>query len=141
MNARRIDTRAVMIRAWAIARTLVGDLAARLSCGLKQAWAELYPRKTVAQKIAEVGGKGWVHPRTGAVRMYFNRAALTLLNIEVGYHKTGNLAFFSINGHQTSNCAGKQYLKSLNKAYWDGERVVCEDADFTEMLEDAVKAL
>lgn len=31
----------VMLRAWEIVRTLVGDLRARLSVALKQAWAEL----------------------------------------------------------------------------------------------------
>lgn len=60
----------------------------------------------------------WTHPGTGEVRIYLNRFAKDLLEIETSYHKTGTLSSFKWHGEQGSNCYGKKVLSALDKAYF-----------------------
>lgn len=105
----------LMTRAWAIAKNLTGDISARLSMALRMAWNEA---KT-AFFLISIGAKAWKHPETGATRIYLNRAADDLLDIEKDFYKTGNLRSFSWRGHQTSNCQGKRIIAALDGAYFD----------------------
>lgn len=137
-----INKTVLMHKAWAYAKEIIGDLAARLSYGLKRAWAEMNPKTVVSKKLVELGAKAWVHPVTGAVRIYLNRAVHTLLKIDVEYHKTGSLSFFAMDGFHYSNTAGRRYLASFARAWWDGEQVRdCTSPYITECLEEAIKEL
>lgn len=60
----------------------------------------------------------WTHPGTGEVRIYLNRFAKELLEIEASYYKTGNLASFYWHGEKDSNSYGKKVLSALDKAYF-----------------------
>ena len=60
----------------------------------------------------------WTHPYTGEERIYLNRFAHDLLEIEVSYYKTGNLSAFRWHGEKDSNCYGKKILSALDKAYF-----------------------
>lgn len=110
-----INKARLMRRAWQIAKTLTGDIAARLSLALRTAWQET---KT-AFFLLSIGGKAWKHPESGDIRIYLNKSADDLLEIEKDYYRTGNLSSFSWRGHQTSNCQGKRIMTALDKAYYD----------------------
>ena len=99
MKKYSINKARLMTRAWQIAKTLTGDIAARLSLALRAAWQET---KT-AFLLLSIGAKAWRHPESGDIRIYLNRAAEDLLEIEKDYYRTGNLSSFSWRGHQTSN--------------------------------------
>lgn len=60
----------------------------------------------------------WKHPGTGEVRIYLNRFAKEVLEIEASYYKTGNLCSFSWHGEKDSNSYGKKILSALDKAYF-----------------------
>ena len=60
----------------------------------------------------------WTHPYTGEERIYLNRFAKELLEIEVSYHKTGTLSSFRWHGEQGSNSYGKKVLSALDKSYF-----------------------
>lgn len=60
----------------------------------------------------------WTHPGTGETRIYLNRFAKDLLEIEATYYKTGNLCSFSWHGEKDSNSYGKKVLSALDKAYF-----------------------
>lgn len=129
----------LMRRAWEIAKTLTGDIAARLSLALRTAWKET---KT-AFLLLSIGAKVWRHPETGDLRIYLNRAADDLLEIEKDYHKTGNLRSFCWRGHQTSNCQGKRIMTALDGAYYDVKtgRVVTNrwaDSDTASAVKEAL---
>lgn len=115
MKRYAVNKARLMTRAWQIAKTLTGDISARLSMGLRMAWNET---KT-AFFLISLGAKAWKHPENGEVRIYLNRAADDLLDIEKDFYKTGNLSSFSWRGHQTSNCRGKRILAALDGAYFD----------------------
>ena len=111
----QVNKTRLMTRAWEIARSLSGDIAARLSFGLRQAWQETKS----AFFLISLGAKVWRHPGNGEIRIYLNRAADTLLGIEKDYYNTGNLRSFAWRGHETSNCQGKRIMAALDKAYYD----------------------
>ena len=115
MKKYSINKARLMTRAWQIAKTLTGDIAARLSLALRTAWQET---KT-AFLLLSIGAKAWRHPESGDIRIYLNRAAEDLLEIEKDYYRTGNLSSFSWRGHQTSNCQGKRIITALDGAYYD----------------------
>ncbi len=115
MKKYSINKARLMSRAWAIVKTLTGDIAARLSMALRMAWKEI---KT-AFVLLTAGAKAWRHPETGDIRIYLNRASEDLLEIEKDYYKTGNLRSFSWRGYQTSNCQGKRIMTALDGAYYD----------------------
>lgn len=115
MKKYSINKARLMSRAWQIAKTLSGDISARLSMALRAAWQET---KT-AFFLLSVGAKAWKHPESGDIRIYLNRAADDLLEIEKDYYRTGNLSSFSWRGHQTSNCQGKRIMAALDGAYYD----------------------
>ena len=60
----------------------------------------------------------WTHPYTREERIYLNRFAKELLEIEVSYHKTGTLSSFRWHGEQGSNSYGRKILSALDKAYF-----------------------
>ena len=103
------------MKKYGIAKTLSGDISARLSMGLRMAWNET---KT-AFFLISLGAKAWKHPENGEVRIYLNRVADDLLDIEKDFYKTGNLSSFSWRGYQTSNCRGKRIMAALDGAYYD----------------------
>lgn len=105
----------LMSRAWQIAKNLTGDIAARLSLALRTAWQET----KAALLLLSIGAKVWRHPESGDLRIYFNRTADDLLEVEKEYYKTGNLRSFCWRGHQTSNCQGKRIMTALDGAYYD----------------------
>lgn len=111
----QVNKTRLMTRAWEIARSLSGDIAARLSFGLRQAWQET----KAAFFLISLGAKVWRHPGNGEIRIYLNRAADDLLDIEKDFYKTGNLREFSWRGHQTSNCQGKRIMAALDGAYYE----------------------
>ena len=115
MKKYSINKARLMTRAWQIAKTLTGDIAARLSLALRTAWKET---KT-AFLLLSIGAKVWRHPESGDLRIYLNRAADDLLEIEKDYYRTGNLSSFCWRGHQTSNCQGKRIIAALDGAYYD----------------------
>ena len=115
MKKYSINKARLMSRAWQIAKTLTGDISARLSMALRTAWKET---KT-AFLLLSIGAKAWKHPESGDIRIYLNRAAEDLLEIEKDYYRTGNLSSFSWRGHQTSNCQGKRIIAALDGAYYD----------------------
>lgn len=115
MKKYAVDKARLMTRAWQIAKTLAGDIAARLSMALRMAWNET---KT-AFFLLGLGAKAWRHPETGEIRIYLNRISDDLLDIEKDYYRTGNLSSFSWRGHQTSNCQGKRIMTALDGAYFD----------------------
>ena len=115
MKKYSINKARLMTRAWQIAKTLTGDIAARLSLALRTAWQET---KT-AFFLLSVGGKAWKHPESGDIRIYLNRCAEELLEVEKDYYGTGNLRSFCWRGHQTSNCQGKRIITALDGAYYD----------------------
>lgn len=141
-----INKSELMRKAWAIASLLTGDISARLSYALKEAWEEVKTNaratltaETVRRLLAR-GAKLWSHPLTGATRVYLNGLARDLLDIEVDYYKTGNLKFFSMGGYKYSNCSGKRILCSLAKTWYDPEagRIICDDKDLAADLEAAI---
>lgn len=109
------DKARLMTRAWQIAKTLTGDISARLSMALRMAWHET----KAAFFLLSIGAKAWRHPESGEVRIYLNKAAEDLLEIEKDYYRTGNLSSFSWKGHLTSNCQGKRIMTALDGAYYD----------------------
>lgn len=109
------DKARLMTRAWQIAKTLTGDISARLSMALRMAWHET---KT-AFFLLSIGAKAWRHPESGDIRIYLNKTAEDLLEVEKDYYRTGNLSSFSWRGHQTSNCQGKRIITALDGAYYD----------------------
>ena len=111
MKKYSINKARLMRRAWEIAKTMTGDISARLSLALRTAWQET---KT-AFFLLSVGGKAWKHPESGDIRIYLNRCAEELLEVEKDYYKTGNLRSFCWRGHQTSNCQGKRIITALVK--------------------------
>ena len=115
MKKYSINKARLMSRAWQIAKTLTGDIAARLSLALRTAWKET---KT-AFLLLSIGAKVWRHPENGDLRIYLNRSAEELLEVEKDYYKTGNLRSFCWRGHQTSNCQGKRIMTALDGAYYD----------------------
>lgn len=115
MKKYAVDKARLMSRAWQIAKTLTGDIAARLSLALRTAWQET---KT-AFFLLSIGAKAWKHPESGDIRIYLNKSADDLLEIEKDYYRTGNLSSFSWRGHQTSNCQGKRIITALDGAYYD----------------------
>ena len=115
MKKYAVNKARLMTRAWQIVKTLTGDIAARLSMALRMAWNET---KT-AFFLLSIGAKAWRHPETGDIRIYLNKVADDLLEIEKDYYRTGNLSSFSWRGHQTSNCQGKRIMTALDKAYYD----------------------
>lgn len=115
MKKYSINKARLMTRAWQIAKTLSGDISARLSMALRTAWQET---KT-AFLLLSIGAKVWRHPENGELRIYLNRAADDLLEVEKDYYKTGNLRSFCWRGHQTSNCQGKRIMTALDGAYYD----------------------
>ena len=70
-----INKARLMRRAWEIAKTMTGDIAARLSLALRTAWKET---KT-AFLLLSIGAKAWKHPESGDIRIYLNRSAEELL--------------------------------------------------------------
>lgn len=115
MKKYAVNKARLMTRAWQIAKTLTGDISARLSMALHMAWNET---KT-AFFLLSVGAKAWRHPETGDIRIYMNKVADDLLEIEKDYYRTGNLSSFSWRGRLTSNCQGKRIMAALDGAYYD----------------------
>lgn len=115
MKKYAVDKARLMTRAWQIAKTMTGDIAARLSMALRMAWNET---KT-AFFLLGLGAKAWKHPESGEIRIYLNRISDDLLGIEKDFYKTGNLQSFSWRGHQTSNCQGKRIMTALDGAYYE----------------------
>ena len=115
MKKYSVNKARLMSRAWQIAKTLSGDISARLSLALRTAWQET----KAAFFLLSVGAKAWKHPESGDIRIYLNKAADDLLEIEKDYYKTGNLSSFCWRGHQTSNCQGKRIIAALDGAYYD----------------------
>lgn len=115
MKKYAVDKTRLMTRAWQIAKNLTGDIAARLSMALRMAWNET---KT-AFFLLGLGAKAWKHPESGEIRIYLNKTADDLLDIEKDYYHTGNLSSFSWRGHQTSNCQGKRIIAALDGAYYE----------------------
>lgn len=139
MKKYSINKARLMSRAWQIAKTLTGDIAARLSLALRTAWQET----KAAFLLLSIGAKAWRHPETGDIRIYLNRAADDLLEIEKDYYRTGNLSSFSWRGHQTSNCQGKRIIAALDGAYYDVKsgRVVTNrwaDSDTAATVKEAL---
>ena len=115
MKKYAVNKARLMSRAWQIAKTLTGDISARLSMALRMAWNET---KT-AFFLLSIGAKAWRHPESGDIRIYLNRISDDLLDIEKDFYKTGNLSSFSWRGHLTSNCQGKRIMAALDGAYYD----------------------
>ena len=139
MKKYSINKARLMRRAWEIAKTMTGDIAARLSLALRTAWQET---KT-AFLLLSIGAKAWKHPESGDIRIYLNRSAEELLEVEKDFYKTGNLRSFCWRGHQTSNCQGKRIMTALDKAYYDvktGKFVMNHwaDSDTASTVKDAL---
>ena len=115
MKKYAVNKARLMSRAWQIAKTLTGDISARLSMALRMAWHET----KAAFFLLSIGAKAWRHPESGDIRIYLNRISDDLLGIEKDFYKTGNLQSFSWRGHQTSNCQGKRIMVALDGAYYD----------------------
>lgn len=115
MKKYSVNKARLMTRAWQIAKTLSGDISARLSLALRTAWQET----KAAFFLLSIGAKAWKHPESGDIRIYLNKVADDLLEIEKDYHRTGNLRSFCWRGHQTSNCRGKRIMTALDGAYYD----------------------
>lgn len=88
----------------------------------------------------------WTHPGTGETRIYLNRFAKDLLEIEATYYKTGNLCSFYWHGEKDSNSYGKKVLSALDKAYFsrkDGKFHAVNTysgMDLSDELMDAVQS-
>lgn len=107
--------REIMVRAWEIVRELVGDLSARLSMAMKQAWEEA-KGSSIVTKLLNAGGKVW--DKKGH-RIYISRIWRDLFNIEERYYKTGSLKSFSLDGDDWSNCQAKKLMGCFKTAYYD----------------------
>ena len=86
----------------------------------------------------------WTHPYTGEERIYLNRYAHDLLEIEVDYYKTGNLSAFCWHGEKGSNCYGKKILSALDKAYFskkDGKFHAVNTYSGIDLSDDLMKAV
>lgn len=139
MKKYAVNKARLMSRAWQIAKTLTGDISARLSMALRMAWNET---KT-AFFLLSIGAKAWRHPESGDIRIYLNRISDDLLDIEKDFYKTGNLSSFSWRGHLTSNCQGKRIMAALDGAYYDVKtgRIVTNrwaDSDTTATVKAAL---
>lgn len=72
-----------------------------------------------ANYLTEKGLSVWEHPRTGEKRIYLNKVAQELLDIEVERYKTGSLKYFSMKGEEESNSYGNEVIDAIQKAYYD----------------------
>ena len=69
--------------------------------------------------LTEKGLSVWEHPRTGEKRIYLNKVAQELLDIEVERYKTGSLKYFSMKGEEETNSYGNEVIDAIEKAYYD----------------------
>lgn len=108
--------REIMVRAWEIARELVGDLSARLSMAMKQAWEESKGSSIVA-KLKNAGGKVW--DKKGH-RIYISRIWKNLFKVEMSFYKrSGMLQSFYLNNEHWSNCQAQRLMSCFETAYFD----------------------
>lgn len=76
---------------------------------------ENLPEDAIVAMLLASGCSCWTHPRTHEKRIYLNKFARTLLQIEVDYYKTGNLQCFKWYDGVTSNTTGRKILFCIEK--------------------------
>lgn len=86
--------------------------------GAFPAFMEIMKMELIAAFLIAHECATWTHPGTGEVRIYLNRFAKDLLEIEATYYKTGNLCSFYWHGEKDSNSYGRKILSALDKAYF-----------------------
>lgn len=98
-----------------------------------------------ADYLTEKGLRIWEHPRTGEKRIYLNKVAQELLNIEMDRYNTGNIRVFMMDGEKMSNSYGYNVLSALDKVYYDvaKKKIVLStknraSEDVAERLEEAM---
>lgn len=71
------------------------------------------------EKLKAVGGSEWI--RDEHHRIYFNLDVMVkMIELELGFYKTGNISSARLDGEQISNSKAKQILNSINgKFYYD----------------------
>ena len=108
--------REIMVRAWEIARELVGDLSARLSMAMKQAWEEA-KGSSIVTKLLAAGGKVW--DKKGH-RIYVSRIWKNLFKVEMSFYKrSGMLQSFYLNDEHWSNNQARRLMSCFETAYFD----------------------
>lgn len=108
--------REIMVRAWEIARELIGDLSARLSIAMKQAWKES-KGSSIVTKLKNAGGKVW--DKKGH-RIYVSKIWKNLFKVEMSFYKrSGMLQSFYLNDEHWSNCQAKSLMSCFETAYFD----------------------
>ena len=102
--------REIMVRAHEIARTLVGDYAARMSYGLRQAWFEA--------RLIAAGGNLW--EKHGYRRIYFNDLP-ALYGLRLQHYNTGNISYAELDGERISNSSAREivWMLSNGKLWYD----------------------
>lgn len=106
-------------KAWAIVKTLEGDLHARLSMALQQVWVEFKASKVV-DMLVSFGGKIW--DKKGQ-RIYISRIWKNIFEVEVSYYKrSGFLQSFYLDGEHWSNTQARRLMDCFESAYYDVEK-------------------
>src|SRR5690606_12460905 len=94
--------REIMIRAHEIARTLIGDYAARMSYGLRKAWMEA--------RLIAAGGKLW---EKGNMRRIYLNDLVELYGLRLEHYNTGNIFRAELDGEKISNNSARQIVSML----------------------------
>lgn len=64
----------------------------------------------------ETIGKKWIHPGTGEVRYYINKA-YTYGGLDVEFYKSGNVSDAYLNGESISNRRARSLMASVDKVW------------------------
>jgi hypothetical protein len=102
--------RQIMVRAHEIAWTLVGDYAARMSYGLRQAWFEA--------RLIAAGGNLW---EKGSMRRIYMNNLPTLYGLQLQHYNTGNISYAELDGERISNNKAREIVWALSngKLWYD----------------------
>ena len=102
--------RQIMVRAHEIARTLVGDYAARMSYGWRQAWFEAW--------LIAAGGNLW---EKGSMRRIYMNNLPTLYGLRLQHYNTGNISYAELDGERISNNKAREIVWALSngKLWYD----------------------
>jgi len=92
------------------------------------------------EQAAAVGSRPWIHPSSGAVRIYFDNWA-DLLGLQVTRYGTGNIAGATLAGEPISNAEARRILAGDPKVWWqDGTIHITRGTHLAERYHAAITA-
>lgn len=147
----------VMVRAWEIYRSLVGDKIAKLSYAMKKAWAEVKAQANAVEEkvyggeygtiteskldeLFEMGAGIW--EKAGKKRLYLNEAVEKIVGLEIERYKSGNICYAEICGEKISNSEAGRALYELRNVYVDmitGKICISGKGQYIDMLLENIK--